>query len=146
MPTTHATESDLQEDRTQQFARYIRAAVTSAGYDIDSPRGGGKKALAKATGMSQTSVGRMLSGQTMPDPAVLERLAEVLRLPLPELLVRSGLISGKSRTAIEEVFTPRNDPQPLTPIEAAQRLGIQDPENVTFFERTVQMLLERERG
>ncbi|MER8197036.1 helix-turn-helix transcriptional regulator [Streptomyces microflavus] len=145
MPTTHATESDLQEDRTQQFARYIRAAVTSAGYDIDSPRGGGKKALAKAAGMSQTSVGRMLAGQTMPDPAVLERLAEVLHLPLHELLVRSGLISGKSRALIEGAFA-EGEKIWLSPEVAARRLGIRDAENIAFFERTVQMLLDREKG
>ncbi|MEQ4610286.1 helix-turn-helix transcriptional regulator [Streptomyces cavourensis] len=145
MPTTHATESDLQRDRTQQFAQYIRAAATSAGYDIDSPRGGGKKALAKATGMSQTSVGRMLAGQTLPDPNVLERLAEAVRVPLPELLVRSGVISRKSSAVIAaDVRPPDRSPMPAS--AAAQALGIRDPENVAFFERTVQMLLERERG
>ncbi|MFJ3083879.1 helix-turn-helix domain-containing protein [Streptomyces halstedii] len=146
MPTTHATESEVQGARTQQFAEYIRAAVTSAGYDIDSPRGGGKKALAKATGMSPTSVGRMLAGQTMPDPAVLERLAEVLRLPLPELLVRSGLISRRHRASIEKVVSEMPPRVPLTPAEAARHLGIMNPDNISFFEQTVRMLLDRERG
>ncbi|MET8481309.1 helix-turn-helix transcriptional regulator [Streptomyces clavifer] len=146
MPTTHATESEVQGARTQQFAEYIRAAVTSAGYDIDSPRGGGKKALAKATGMSQTSVGRMLAGQTLPDPNVLERLAEAVRVPLSELLVRSGVISRKSSASVGTAVSRLPDPSPLTAVAAARQLGIRDPDNVAFLERTVQMLLERERG
>lgn len=146
MQTRHATESEVQGARTQQFAEYIRAAVTDAGYDIDSPRGGGKKALARATGMSQTSVGRMLAGQTMPDPNVLERLAEVLKLPLPELLVRSGVISRHSSASVAAAVSRLPESAPLTPATAARQLGIRDPENIRFFETTVQMLLERERG
>lgn len=147
MPTTQASEPQAQEARTHQFAEYIRQAVIAAGYDIDSPRGGGKKALARATGMSQTSVGRMLAGQTLPDPNNLERLAEVLNISLPELLVRSGVISRKSssRLAPSAPSAPPASSTPLTPARAAQQLGITNPENVRFFETTVQMLLDRER-
>ncbi|MGW4040914.1 helix-turn-helix domain-containing protein [Streptomyces sp. NPDC004778] len=144
MPTTHATESDLQGSRTQQFARYIRDAVSSAGYDIDSPRGGGKKALAKATGMSQTSVGRMLAGQSMPDPLVLERLADALHVPLPELLVRSGVISERSHTSVAATLPDIDDLPVLRPEEAARRMGLKDPQNIEFLATTVRMLLERE--
>lgn len=146
MQTRDATESEVQGARTQQFAEYIRAAVTDAGYDIDSPRGGGKKALARATGMSQTSVGRMLAGQTMPDPNTLERLAEVLQISLPELLVRSGVISRRSSASVAEAISGAPKPPPLTPEQAARQLGIKDPENIKFLATTVQMLLERERG
>lgn len=88
----------------------------------------------------------MLAGQTLPDPNVLERLAEAVRVPLAELLVRSGVISRKSSVSVETAASRQSDAGPLTPPVAARQLGIRDPENIAFFERTVQMLLDRERG
>jgi transcriptional regulator with XRE-family HTH domain len=120
---------------TQRFGQYMTEAVRAAGYDIDSPRGGGRVALARLTGMSPSSVGRMLAGQTLPDPVHLETLANALSLPLGELLVRSGLIS---RGAIPD--QPQPAPRPLAPAEAARRLGITDPLRVALFEALVATL------
>ncbi|MEU3161373.1 helix-turn-helix transcriptional regulator [Streptomyces griseoincarnatus] len=124
------------DDRiTQEFSAYVRDAARRAGYDIDSPRGGGKTALARDTGMSQSSVGRMLAGKAMPDPAYLEPLAAALRVPLPELLVLSGLIS-------REAFTVEaQQARALSPREAAADLGIRDPAKIELFETMVRALL-----
>lgn len=140
MPTTE-TGPAAQVSRAQRFAEYIRPAVVAAGYDIDSPRGGGKKELAEAVGMSPSSVGRMLSGQTLPEPGTLERLAGVLSVDLTELLVRSGLVSDRSSVTKS---APPGPPQKITPLEAARLLGIRSPDKIQMFEAVVRTLLEQE--
>jgi transcriptional regulator with XRE-family HTH domain len=126
---------DHDDRTTTDFSAYVRDAARRAGYDIDSPRGGGKTALARDTGMSQSSVGRMLAGKAMPDPAYLEPLAAALRVPLPELLILSGLISRDAFTGeTQQVRT-------LSPREAATDLGIRDPAKIELFETMVRALL-----
>lgn len=142
MPATRPVPQ-AQGSRAQRFAAYIRPAVVARGYDIDSPRGGGKKELAEAVGMSQSSVGRMLAGQTLPDPVFLERLANVLGLSFMELLVRSGLASRKS--ADDEPQASRPEP-PLTPETAARRLGIRNPDRVQVFTTMTKTLVEQEKA
>ncbi|MGQ4514256.1 helix-turn-helix domain-containing protein [Streptomyces sp. DW26H14] len=145
MPTTNRPAVPGHASRAQQFAAYIREAAKAQGFDVDTPRSGGKKALAEAMGMSPTAVGRMLSGQVVPDPENLERLARVLHLELTELLVRSGIVSDRSS------LTPRHDQvtggsvSVLTPAVAAERLGIKNPDRVLVFIAMVETLLEQER-
>ncbi|MFJ5150869.1 helix-turn-helix domain-containing protein [Streptomyces sp. NPDC088353] len=141
MPTTD-TGPGVQASRAQTFAQYIRPAVVAAGYDIDSPRGGGKKELAEAVGMSQSSIGRMLSGQTLPDPVHLERLAEVLSIPLMELLVRSGIVS-RGAVSTSGAPSPERD-TPLTAETAARLLGIRSPDRVQMFTAMTKTLADQE--
>jgi transcriptional regulator with XRE-family HTH domain len=149
MPTTE-TGPASQASRAQTFAEYIRPAVVAAGYDIDSPRGGGKKALAEATGMSASSVGRMLAGQTLPEPVHLERLAEVLGVSLMELLVRSGVVSEKAgqrvRTPVSAPDAPLTPPPQLTPEAAARALGIRSPDRVQMFKAMAKTLADQEEA
>lgn len=98
--------------------------------------------LARRTGMSTSSVGRMLAGKTMPDPAFLERLADALDMPLAELLVRSGLVSSPSALPAGGEYTGEDDR--LTPSEAARRLGIMTPARVAMFESMVAHLVREE--
>lgn len=144
MPTTD-TGPALQVTRAQRFAEYIRPAVVAAGYDIDSPRGGGKKALAEATGMSPSSVGRMLAGQTLPEPVHLERLAEALGVSLMDLLVRSGVVSEKAgrTTPTPAPVTPDT---PLTPEAAARALGIRSPDRVQMFAAMAKTLADQDEA
>ncbi|MDX3068162.1 helix-turn-helix transcriptional regulator [Streptomyces sp. ND04-05B] len=142
MPTT---ETGRATPRTQaeRFAEYIRPAVVAAGFDIDSPRGGGKKELARLTGASQSSIGRMLAGQTMPGPVLLEKLAEVLGLPLTEVLVRSGMVSNRMSMA----RTDRAESPPSLSVEdAARRLGIRSAKGVNIFKAMVESLRAEEEG
>lgn len=144
MPTTEQGPA-AQVSAAQRFADFIRPAVVAAGYDIDSPRGGGKKQLAETVGMSQSSVGRMLAGQTLPDPVHLERLAEVLGVPLIDLLVRSGVVSDKARRAVSEVPELRPEP-PLTPEAAARQLGIRSPDRIQMFTAIAKTLADQEEA
>ncbi|WP_432170947.1 helix-turn-helix domain-containing protein [Streptomyces sp. 1222.5] len=143
MPTTDTGRATPQT-QAERFAEYIRPAVVAAGFDIDSPRGGGKKELATATGASQSSIGRMLAGQTMPGPVLLEKLAEVLGLPLTELLVQSGMVSSKRNMATTGRFVP--GAPSLTIEEAARRLGIKSARNVKIFKAMVETLRTEDQG
>lgn len=126
--------------------RYIREAAGRAGYDIDSPRGGGKKAIAKAAGMSPSSVGRMLAGQTIPSPPQLEKLADVLGVPLIDLLVLSGVVSERAKGNVGAGAAPQPaTPKPLTIEEAATALGIRSPDRVRMFKAMASTLIEQEQ-
>ncbi|MFD3498816.1 helix-turn-helix domain-containing protein [Streptomyces sp. NPDC058678] len=142
MPTTEADPA-AQISREARFVRYVREAAGRAGYDIDSPRGGGKKAIAKATGMSPSSVGRMLAGQTIPSPPQLEKLAEALRVPLIDLLVLSGVVSERAKGNVGA--TQSGPPASLSIEEAAFALGIRSADRVRMFKAMASTLIEQER-
>lgn len=109
----------------QRLAAYVREAALSAGYDIDSPRGGGKTQLAADSGMSLTTLSRLLSGERMPDARYFSGLAKALGVPLTELLVQSGIIPEENLTQ-EHLQSVRS--RSLTPGDVANSWGIHDPE------------------
>lgn len=111
------------ETTAARFGRLVGDAARRAGYDIDSPRGGGKTALARDAGMTESSVGRMLAGKTLPDPRSFEAIARAVRIPVRDLLVEAGIISPQTLTENPSARVASD----LTPEEAAARLGITDP-------------------
>src|ERR1044072_7098023 len=124
---------DLSPER---FGRYVKEAARAAGYDVDSPRGGGRKELAEAAGMSAASVSRTLNGLTIPERSFFRPLAEALEVSTEDLLRAAGVHTGEPRETHE---------RQVTPAEAARRLGIRAPENVAAFEVLVTALLSAER-
>lgn len=134
------TDDSATPTRAQRFGAHVAAAARAAGYDIDSPRGGGKKALAEAAGMSHASVSRMLAGQTIPDPSFFEPLARVLHVPIGELLVISGLVSRETLLP-EAGRQPPQRPKAVSPRDVAADLGINDPAKVELFETMVRALI-----
>ena len=112
------------------FAAYVAAAARAAGYDIDSPRGGGRTALARDAGVSLSTISRLLSGERAPDPIYFEGIARALGVPLRELLHRSGIISAES---IHNWPDSAVRSRPITPREAADDLGITDPVDREMF-------------
>jgi transcriptional regulator with XRE-family HTH domain len=129
--------------RAQRFGAYVAAAARAAGYDIDSQRGGGRAALVRDTGMSASSVGRMLAGQRLPSPRVYERLARALNVPLRQLLIESGNASEEALDQVTERLMPITS---LTPEEAAPLLGITIPANVKLFISMVENFQRQEPG
>ena len=89
------------------FFEYVQDAAREAGFDIDSPRGGGKKALAEVAGMSQSSVGRMLAGSTVPEAPQLSQLADALGVPRNELLNLAGIATDEKADAARPVDVAR---------------------------------------
>ncbi|MET9094372.1 helix-turn-helix transcriptional regulator [Streptomyces cyaneofuscatus] len=76
-----------------QFTAWIEELIRARGYDIDSPRGGGKSRLADEAGVHRAAITRLLQGQSMPDLETTRRLAHVLRVPVRDMLIRSGRLS-----------------------------------------------------
>lgn len=128
------TDDSSAPTRAQRFGRYVAEAARAAGFDIDSPRGGGKMALAKAAGMSHASVSRMLAGLTIPDPSFFEPLANALRHPVADMLIQSGLISE------EALLQPGVLDHTLDPRVIAQQLGIRSEGRIQAFEAMVRAL------
>lgn len=133
------TDGDPAPTRAQKFGEYVSRAARLAGYDIDSPRGGGKKAIAEKAGMSHASVSRMLAGQTIPDPKFFESLADALNVKVGTMLVRAGVISESALTV--QAPTPSRE---IDPREVARSLGITSPDKVEAFVAMARALAEPE--
>ncbi len=119
---------EKQETVRQRFGRLIADAARRTGrYDIDSPRGGGKAALARIVGMSESGIGRMLKGETLPDPKFFEPLAKAVDLDLRDLFIEAGIISAQSLTTPSETGATGVGSRSITPSEAADAFGIFDP-------------------
>lgn len=121
----------------QALATYVADAARAAGYDIDSPRGGGKTALARNAGVGLSTVSRLLSGERAPDPSSYQGFARALNVPLRELLVRGGIIPSESLPGRPESAVRS---RPITPREAAAELGITDPSDLSLFLAMVERL------
>ncbi|MER7725504.1 helix-turn-helix transcriptional regulator [Streptomyces sp. NPDC096323] len=77
----------------EQFAAWIEDVIRRRGYDIDSPRGGGKSRLADEAGVHRAAITRLLQRQSMPDLETMRRLGHVLGVPVREMLIRSGRLT-----------------------------------------------------
>lgn len=133
-------EDPAPPTRAQRFGQYVAEAARAAGYDIDSPRGGGKKKLSLRAGMSHASVSRMLAGHTIPDPSFFEPLANALSVDVGRMLVEAGVLSEGS-------LAGRPTPPPTEPLNAreiARQLGITSPEKIEAFAQMATALAESE--
>lgn len=120
----------------ETFADLVTHHAVKAGYDLSSPRSGGRTKLANDTGLSPSTVSRMLSGKTMPDAYSLQALADAIDVPVEHLLEAAGVVGPG-------VLTRDRQPseRPLTAKEAAARLGIRKPLNVALLEAITATLL-----
>ncbi|MDG4857686.1 helix-turn-helix domain-containing protein [Streptomyces sp. T-3] len=117
------------------------------GYDIDSPRGGGKSKLADDAGVHRAAVSRLIQRQSMPDLETMRRLASVLGVPLRDMLIRSGRLSEDDLPiAVSRGGGGGVDagaPQLLSPEEAARRMGVPPELQAVFVKVTRAFLPER---
>jgi transcriptional regulator with XRE-family HTH domain len=77
----------------KDFAQWLRDRVVAAGYDLSSPRAGGRTKLAQDADIALSQVQRALGGTTRPDIVTLRAIGRVLDIPMTTLLVRSGTIA-----------------------------------------------------
>lgn len=133
----------MPTEELDRFAAWIEELIRRRGFDIDSPRGGGKSRLADEAGVHRAAVTRLLQRQSMPDLETTRRLARVLRVPVRDMLIRSGRLTEDD---LPLPSAPAADPAPsagrrhLTPEEAADGLGIA-PEQREMFIRIVGQFL-----
>ncbi|KUN85294.1 DNA-binding protein [Streptomyces bungoensis] len=129
------------------FAAWVEDLMRERGYDIDSPRGGGKSRIADEAGVHRAAVTRLLQRQSMPDLETTRRLARVLGVPVREMLIRSG------RLTAEELADPHDhlaSPGPGTEFgrrptleEVAELLGV-PADRREMFVRVVEQFLPSE--
>ncbi|MFF7295341.1 helix-turn-helix domain-containing protein [Streptomyces sp. NPDC008265] len=115
----------------ETFAAWLRTMMERRGYTGV----GAQRRFAKDSGLSQATLSRTLRAEGAPDVRTLETLSQALRVPLPELLVRAGVIQQHDLDALRHVA-----PEPLTTEQAAAELGITSPEGIAAFDRTVRGL------
>jgi transcriptional regulator with XRE-family HTH domain len=130
MDTPTPTGSEPAADggsAAERFGALVRQLASEAGYDM-TPRGGGQVALANATGMSRSAVGRMLNGITLPMPNQFEKIAKVLHTDVRNLLLAAGVISREAwpEGVIPDVRSASSQ-SPLSPEAYADSWGITDP-------------------
>lgn len=98
------------------LATWLHDQLTARGYDLSGERSGGKGRVAAASGISPSSIGRLLRGVPVSDIDVYRRLATWLDHPLGDILVRAGKLSPADLTA------PPVDAE-ITPERMADSLG-----------------------
>ncbi|MGI5252808.1 helix-turn-helix domain-containing protein [Actinacidiphila glaucinigra] len=114
----------------QAFAEWLHTKLTARGYDLTGPRSGGKSRFSEDSGLSPSTVGRLLRAEPVTDTDVLARLAAALGVPLGEILVRAGVLSEDELGAVR---APDTGPRRITPEDAAAELGITDPQARRLF-------------
>lgn len=132
------TASDLE-----QFAAWIEELIRRRGFDIDSPRGGGKSRLADEAGVHRAAITRLLQRQSMPDLETTRRLAHVLGVPVRDMLIRSGRLTEDDlplpQTA-EAQPQGAGEGRRLTLEEAAAGLGVPPDQREMFMKVAGQFL------
>lgn len=133
-----SVDSDMTTTTAQRFAAWLAPAMRAKGLNIDALRGGGRRQLAEAVGVSDSTVNRWLAGKVAPDPDNYEAIATALdtqdRDPAEatiEMLASIGIIS--SQVAAERRKSAVRLP-PMTPTELADGAGIHDPVERQLFE------------
>ncbi|WP_035796329.1 helix-turn-helix domain-containing protein [Kitasatospora mediocidica] len=119
----------------EQYAAWLAKTMRATeGFDIDKQRGGGRMALATAVGVSPSTVARWLDAKSTPSPEYYEPIAKALGVDPIVMMVESGIISAEYLTRMQ-----RSDvrSQPITPEQAADDLGIHDPDEREQFFRDV---------
>ncbi|WP_329177858.1 helix-turn-helix domain-containing protein [Streptomyces sp. NBC_01477] len=134
------TKEPVPPTQAERFGQFAMAAAREAGYDVDSPRGGGRKAIAERSGMGQTAVGRMLAGRAIPDPKFFPGLASALDIDLRTLLIRSGLAPEK----MLPVIAPPPSRSKPTLDQLAREVGIYSERGTQLFKDLVNGILAQE--
>jgi transcriptional regulator with XRE-family HTH domain len=126
----------------ETFTVWIEEVIRRRGYDIDSPRGGGKSRLADEAGVHRAAITRLLQRQSMPDLETMRRLAHVLDIPVREMLIRSGRLSEEDLPlpSSSQDGADRPGGERLTLEEAATALGIPAEQREMFLRVAGQFL------
>ncbi|MEV5673476.1 MULTISPECIES: helix-turn-helix transcriptional regulator [Streptomyces] len=125
------------DHRAPAFAEWLHRELTARNYDLTGSRSGGRSAFAADSGISPSSVGRLLRGEKISDTRVLAMLAAALQIPLGEVLVRAGVLDEADLRAVQN---PTTGPRRITPEQAADELGIDDEQSRRLFVNMAQTL------
>lgn len=134
--------AENKTDATRKaFAAWLSQELVRRGYDVTGLRSGGRSRFAADSGISASTVGRLLRGEAVTDTRVLGTLASALEKPLAEILVRTGVITDEQ---LYDVQHPTTDTaRKISPEEAANDLGITDPHKRELFLNMTRTLQEQ---
>ncbi|WP_432063221.1 helix-turn-helix domain-containing protein [Streptomyces sp. S1] len=121
------------------FAGWVEGLMRQRGYDIDSPRGGGKSRIADEAGVHRAAVTRLLQRQSMPDLETMRRIAPLLGVSVRDMLIRSGRVTPEELPMAADLL-PAADWQPSLE-DFARWLGVPD-ERMGVFVKVVNQFLE----
>ncbi|MGW3560115.1 helix-turn-helix domain-containing protein [Streptomyces sp. NPDC000963] len=121
------------------FAGWVEGLMRQRGYDIDSPRGGGKSRIADEAGVHRAAVTRLLQRQSMPDLETMRRIAPLLGVSVRDMLIRSGRVTPEELPMASDLL-PAGDWQPSLE-DFARWLGVPD-ERMGVFVKVVNQFLE----
>ncbi|MFF1507769.1 helix-turn-helix domain-containing protein [Streptomyces sp. NPDC058326] len=122
-----------------EFAGWVEGLMRQRGYDIDSPRGGGKSRIADEAGVHRAAVTRLLQRQSMPDLETMRRIAPLLGVSVRDMLIRSGRVTPEELPMAEDLLPP-SDWQPSME-DFARWLGVPD-DRMGVFVKVVNQFLE----
>lgn len=132
-----------EETVRQRFGRLVADAAQRAGKYQGR---GGQAALADDTGMSPSAVGRMLRGETLPDPERFEAIARAVGLNVSDLLIEAGIVSAESLSTPSQTRATGVGSHSITLDEAANALGITSAVGREMFAAAVERLQRTERA
>lgn len=132
-------------EHIDEFAAWIEGVMRARGYDIDSPRGGGKTKLAEDAGVHRAAITRLLQRQSMPDLETMRGLSRALGIPVRDVLIRSGKLTEEDLPQAPAPAPPSAGATPgdqaLSAEQAAAALGIPDHLRAAFVQITEQLRL-----
>ncbi|WP_328895794.1 helix-turn-helix transcriptional regulator [Streptomyces sp. NBC_00236] len=123
-----------------RFATWIEGLIRQRGFDIDSPRGGGKSRLADEAGVHRAAITRLLQRQSMPDLETTRRLAQVLQVPVRDMLIQSGRLTEEDLPLPSAGRNSTGGEGRLTLEEAADGLGVAADQREMFIRIAGQFL------
>ncbi|WP_030672202.1 helix-turn-helix domain-containing protein [Streptomyces sp. NRRL B-1347] len=115
----------MPNDTAVRFGELVSRLAAKAGYDMER-RGTGRVRLAEATGMSASAIGRMVRGETLPEPASYQRIAAAVGVPTRQLLVEAGILPSEGEHTCTNPPV-RSVTNPPTPEAVADLLGVTAP-------------------
>ena len=116
---------------TTPFGIYLELLMERTGYNTPA-------ALARATGITDTTIGRWIKGEKLPTIPNLRAVAPVLKVRLGDMMVQAGLATAAE---LGQTVAP---PPPLPPVvrDILTRLGPNSPLNERQKQRLIRMLEE----
>lgn len=120
------------------FAAWVETLMRQRGYDIDSPRGGGKSRIADEAGVHRAAVTRLLQRQSMPDLETMRRIAPLLGVSVRDMLIRSGRVAPEELPLTSQELPPGGRTPTIE--DFAQWLGVPEARREVFVKVVSQFL------
>jgi transcriptional regulator with XRE-family HTH domain len=130
-------------EHIDEFAAWIEGVMRARGYDIDSPRGGGRTRLAEDAGVHRAAITRLLQRRSMPDLGTMRGLSRALGIPVRDVLIRSGKLTEQDlpRAPVPAGTGTAPGDHTLSAEQAATALGIPEHLRAAFVQITEQLRL-----